>query len=143
MSKDEEIAKYLTLIEQYKEEINSVEMQSSYVQAIINEYNKVKITLEQLVKIDKGSEVLLPIGGSTYIQANVTNPSKVLFDVGAGVIIEKTSDNAINKIDKRIEDLQKTQEKLTAIMQNLQNEATEASAKAQKLLGEENTETQN
>jgi len=142
MSKDEEIAKYLTLIEQYKEEINSVEMQSSYVQAIINEYNKVKITLEQLVKIDKGSEVLLPIGGSTYIQANVTNPSKVLFDVGAGVIIEKTSDNAINKIDKRIEDLQKTQEKLMTIIQNLQNEATEVSEKAQKLLNEEKTEKQ-
>ena len=140
MSKDEELAKCLTLIEQYKEQINSVEMQSSYLQAIINEYNKVKITLENIVKINKGSEVLLPLGGSTFIEANITNPSKVLFDIGAGIVTEKTSSNAISKIDERIEDLQKTQEKLMTILQNLQNEATEVSAKAQKLLGEEKTE---
>ncbi|MGF3553868.1 MAG: prefoldin subunit alpha [Thermoplasmatota archaeon] len=138
MSKDEELTKYLALIEQYKEQMNSAEMQSSYLQAIINEYSKVKITLEQLMKIDKKSEVLLPIGGSTYIEASIINPSKVLFDIGAGLIVEKTSDNAIKKIDKRIEDLQKTQEKLYTIMQNLQKEATEVSEKAQKILNEEN-----
>jgi prefoldin alpha subunit len=140
MSKDEEITKYLALIEQYKEQINSVEMQSSYVQAIINDYTKVKITLDQIVKIDKGSEVLFPLGGSTFIEANITNPSKVLFDIGAGVVTEKTSTDAINKIDKRIEDLQKTQEKLITIIQNLQNEAAEVSSKAQTLLDEEKTE---
>jgi len=140
MSKDEELSKYLTLIEQYKEQINSVEMQSSYIQAIINEYNKVKITLEQIVKIKKGSEVLLPLGGSTYIEANINDPSKVLFDIGAGIVTEKTSTNAINKIDERINDLQKTQEKLMTIMQNLQNEATEVSARAQKLLNQEKIE---
>lgn len=140
MTKDEELSKYLTLIEQYKEQINSVEMQSSYIQAIINEYNKVKITLEQIVKIKKESDVLLPLGGSTYIEANITDPSKVLFDIGAGIVTEKTSTNAINKIDERINDLQKTQEKLMTIMQNLQNEATEVSARAQKLLNQEKIE---
>jgi prefoldin alpha subunit len=140
MTKDEELTKCLALFEQYKEQINSVEMQSSYLQAIVNEYNKVKITLEQIVKIDKGSEVLLPLGGSTFIEANVKNPSKVLFDIGAGIVVEKTSNDAIIKIDKRIEDLQKTQEKIITIMQNLQNEATEVSAKAQQLMSEEKTE---
>jgi prefoldin alpha subunit len=140
MSKDEELTKCLTLIEQYKEQINSMEMQSSYLQAIINEYNKVKLTLEQIVKIDKGSEVLLPLGGSTYIEANITNPSKVLFDIGAGVVTEKESTDAISKIDKRLEELQKTQEKLLTIIQNLQNEATEVSAKAQKYLSEQEKE---
>ena len=137
MSKDEELTKCLTQIEQYKEQINSMEMQSSYLQAIINEYNKVKLTLEHIIKIDKGSEVLLPLGGSTYIEANVNNPSKVLFDIGAGVVTEKTSIDAISKIDDRIQELQKTQEKLLSIIQNLQNEATEVSAKAQEYLSEQ------
>ena len=142
MSKDEELTKYLTLIEQYKEQINSIEMQSSYIQAIINEYNKVKITLEQIFKIEKGSEILLPLGGSTFIEANIINPSKVLFDIGAGIVTEKTSINAIKKIDERIQDLQKTQEKLITYIQNLQDEATEVSTKAQILLNEEKTEKQ-
>jgi len=137
MTKDEELAKYLTLIEQYKEQMNSLEMQSSYLQAAIADYSKAKMTLEQLGNTDKETEILLPIGGSTFIDATTKNPSKVLFDIGGGIVTEKTSDDAIKKIDKRIEDLQKTQEKLLTMMQDLQNETTEISAKAQKLLAEE------
>ena len=140
MTNDEELAKYMSLIEQYKEQMNTLEMQSSYVQAAITDYNKVKITLEQLGNLDKDTEILLPIGGSTFINAITKDKSKVLFDIGGGVVMEKTSDDAIKKIDKRIDDLQKTQEKLLETMQNLQNEATEISAKAQKLLAEKENE---
>ena len=108
--------------------------------AAITDYNKVKITLEQLGNLDKDTEILLPIGGSTFINAITKDKSKVLFDIGGGVVMEKTSDDAIKKIDKRIDDLQKTQEKLLETMQNLQNEATEISAKAQKLLAEKENE---
>lgn len=137
MTKDEELAKYMALIEQYREQMNSLEMQSSYLQAAIADYSKAKITLEQLSNLDTGTEILLPIGGSTYIDATAKNTSKVIFDIGGGIVTEKTSDDAIKKIDKRVEDLQKTQEKLLTMMQNLQNEAAEVSAKAQKLLAEE------
>lgn len=136
MAKDEEITRCLAVIEQYKEQMNSLDMQSSYIQAAIMDYNKAKITLENLSKTNKGEEILLPIGGSTFITATTNNPSKVLFDIGAGIVAEKTSEDAIKKIDQRMEELQKTQEKLSTIIQNLQNEATEVYAKAQKLLAE-------
>ncbi len=140
MTKDEELAKYLALIEQYKEQMNSLEMQSQYLQAAILDYNKAKITLENLRKTEKDEEILLPIGGSTFINANLKNPSNVLFDIGAGIVTEKKAEDAINKINKKIEDLQKTQEKLITMMQNLQNESAEVSAKAQKLLSESQKE---
>ena len=137
MTKEEELAKYMALIEQYKEQMNSIEIQSQYLQAAIADYSKAKITIEQLTKTNPGSEILLPIGGSTFIDATAKNTSKVLFDIGGGIVTEKTSEDAIKKINQRIEDLQKTQEKLLAMMQNLQNEATEVSAKAQKLYEEQ------
>jgi prefoldin alpha subunit len=137
MTKDEDLAKYMALIEQYKEQMSSLEMQSQYVQATITDYNKAKMTLEHLSNTDKGTEILLPIGGSTYIDATTKNTSKVLFDIGGGLVTEKTSEDAIKKIDERVEGLQKTQEKLLSIMQNLQNEATEVSAKAQRLMDAE------
>ena len=136
MTKDEELAKYLSIIEQYKEQMNSLEMQSQYLQAAIADYSKAKMTIDQLSKTDKGDEILLPIGGSSFINATTNDPSKVLFDIGAGVVTEKNSEDAIKKIDKRIEDLEKTQERLVGIMQNLQNEAAEISAKAQAILSE-------
>ena len=136
MTKDEELSKHLALIEQYKEQINSLDMQFSYVQAAIQDYVKAKITVEELSKADDGSEVLIPIGGSTYVTAVAKNTSKLLFDVGAGVVTEKTCEDTIKMLDKRIEKLQQTQEKIASMVQQLQNEATEVSNKAQKLLSE-------
>ena len=136
MTKDEELTKYMTLIEQYKEQMSSLETQSSYMQAAITDYNKAKLTIEQLSKTGKGEEILLPIGGSTYIKAATIDSSQVLFDIGAGVVTEKSLDDTIKNIDKRIEDLQKTHERLVEIMQNLQNEASEISQRAQNLISE-------
>ena len=137
MTNDEELSKYMALIERYKEEMNALETQSSYLQAAIADYNKAKITLEHLSDKDKGTEILLPIGGSTFIDASVKETSKVLFDIGGGIVTEKKVEDAIKSIDKRIDDLQKTQERLVSSMQNLQAEAMEISAKAQKLISEE------
>jgi len=136
MTKDEELARYLSLIEQYKEQINSLEMQSQYIQAAVIDYNKAKLTLKNIKNTEKDKDILLPIGGSAFINANLKNPSNVLFDIGAGVITEKKTEDAIKKIDKKIEELQKTQERLLEVMQNLQNNSAEVSAKAQKLLSE-------
>jgi prefoldin alpha subunit len=138
MTKDEELSKYLVLIEQYKEQINSLETQYSYLQAAVTDYNKAKITLEQLNKHDQETELLFPIGGGTYLDASAKNTSKVFFDIGAGIVTEKTAEDVINKIDKKLEDLEKTQEKLLTTIQKLQTEATQISGKAQELLAADN-----
>lgn len=136
MTKDEELSKYLALIEQYKEQINSLDVQFSYVQAAVQDYVKAKITVEELSKADDGSEVLIPIGGSTYVTATAKNTSKLLFDIGAGVVTEKTCEDTVKMLDKRIEKLQQTQEKIASMVQQLQAEAAEVSEKAQKILSE-------
>ncbi len=134
MTNDEEITRYMTLIEQYKEQMNQLELQSQYVNAAIADYSKAKMTVEKLNNLESGSEILLPIGGSTFINATTNDTSKVLFDIGGGIVAEKKSEDAITKIDKRIEDLQKTQEKLIQIIQNIQAETSEVYSKAQKLM---------
>lgn len=136
MTKEEELTKYMALIENYKEQLTALDTQYSYVQAAIADYSKAKITLEQLSKADDGTEILLPIGGNTFINATAKKTSKILFDIGASIVTEKTTDDAIKKIDKRIGNLQKTQEKLSAMAQQLQTEAAEASNKAQSLMSE-------
>jgi prefoldin alpha subunit len=137
MAKDEEISKYLVLIEQYKEQISQLEYQTQYIQAAINDYNKAKITLDKMNKIKKGNEILVPIGGSSYLIAKTDDTSKVLFDIGAGIITEKKSEEAITKIEKNIGNLEKTQKRVIEQLQKLQNEASEISQRAQTLMSNE------
>ena len=136
MKKDEEITRNLSLIEYYKEQLNNLNYQSQITQAAILEFQKAKITIDQLKKSDKNSEILIPIGGGTYLNGLLKNESNVLVDVGSGIVIEKDLDSAIKKIDERIKNLQESQEKIVSMAQRIELEATELSEKTQKLVEE-------
>ena len=136
MAENEDMNRYMAMIEYYKEQMQQIEMQLNYVQTAINDYNRAKITLDNFIKSEKGADVLLPIGGSTFVHAKADDTSKVLFDIGNGIVTEKKTDEAIKKIDERIEDLNKTFEKLNEMGQQIQNEANEATMNAQKLMGQ-------
>jgi len=136
MNKDEELQRYMMQIEQYKEQLTNLEMQISYTQSAVAEYNRAKVTVENLEKLDKETEMVIPLGGGAFINAKPTNSSKVLVDIGAGYVAEKNYEDAAKKIDERIEMLEKTQERMKSMMEQLESEATEISQKAQKLANE-------
>jgi len=140
MTKEEELQKYMVLIEQYKEQLNSLDIQFSYLQNAIMDQTKAKMTLEHLGKGNTGVDVLLPIGGGAFIDATAKKTTKVLFDIGDGIVIEKSSDDVINTMDKRIKNLQQTEEKISDMVQKLQKEASEVTDKAQKLMSETSLE---
>ena len=136
MTKEEEITKNLSLIEYYKEQLNSVDIQTQYMQAALTDYHKAKLTIEQLHNADENSDILIPVGGGAFINGSIKNVSNVLVDIGAGLVAEKTIDDALKKIDERIKSLQENQERLLSMAQKLQEDGTELSKKTQKLMEE-------
>ena len=136
MAKEEEITRNLTMIEYYKEQLSSIDMQVQYLQAAIADFHKAKITVEQLHEASDQSEILIPIGGGTFLNGTLTDHSKVLVDIGAGLVTEKTVDGAVKKIEERIKDLRENQEKLMSLAQKIENEATELSQKTQQMMNE-------
>ena len=133
---EEEITKNLALIEYYKEQLNAIDYQTQFMQAALADYYKAKITIEQLHKADEKSDILIPVGGGSFINGSIKDTSKVLVDIGAGLVAEKTIEDAIKKIDERIKNLQEKQEKLLSTAQKLHVESDELSQKTQKLVEE-------
>ena len=136
MTTEEDVTRNLTLIEYYKEQLSSIDMQMQYLQAAMADYQKAKMTIEQLEKTEEKTDIIVPVGSGVYINALAKDTSKVLLDIGAGVVTEKTVENALKKIDERIEYMQESQKKLLTIAQQVQAEATELSEKTQKLMAE-------
>ena len=136
MTKEEELQKYMMLIEQYKEQLSSLDAQFSYLQNAIMDQTRAKTTLENLDKTDEGVDVMIPIGGGAFIDATAKKTSKALFDIGDGVVIEKTSKDIVKKMDERIKNLQQTEEKISSMAQQLQTEVNEITEKAQNLMSE-------
>ena len=88
MTKEEELQKYMMLIEQYKEQLSSLDVQFSYLQNAIMDQTRAKTTLENLDKTTEGVDVMIPIGGGAFIDATAKKTSKALFDIGDGVVIK-------------------------------------------------------
>jgi len=136
MTQEEEITRNISILEYYKEQLNAVDMQTQLMQAALTDYYKAKMTIEQLRKSDEKPEILIPLGGGTFINGFIKNPQKILVDIGAGLVTEKSIDEAIGKIEKRIKNLQKNHERLITAAQKIQAESTELSKKTQKLFEE-------
>jgi len=100
-------------------EIRILEQTAETLQSRINMVNAAKTdltyaskTLEGLEKEKEKSELLIPIGGSSYIRAKLENPDKVIVGMGAGVSVEKTLQEAKEILKKRMDDLEKARASL-------------------------------
>jgi prefoldin alpha subunit len=136
MTKEEEITRNLTLIEYYKQQLESIDMQLQYMQTTLADYQRAKITIEQLHDATENSDLLIPVGGGTFVNASLKNTSNVLIGVGAGIVVEKTIDEAVIKLDERIIRIQENLEKMLGLGQKVQSDAQELSHKTQHMMEE-------
>lgn len=82
------------------------------VNAVITDLTYANMTLEGLEKEKENVELLVPIGGNSYIKARLETPDKVTVGIGAGASVEKTLQEAKEIIRKRLEDLEKSRASL-------------------------------
>ena len=95
----------MRLLEQTAEALQS---RMSMVNAAANDLLYAQAALEGLEKETGKSEILVPIGGTSYIRARLENLDKVIVGMGAGVSVEKTREEAKEIVKKRLEDIDKT-----------------------------------
>lgn len=110
----------LRFLEQTAEAIQS---RINMVNAVITDLTYASTALEGIEKEKENSELLVPIGGGSYIRAKLENPDKVIVNMGAGVSIEKTLQEAKEIIKKRLENLEKTrtslQQQFAQVLENI------------------------
>ena len=133
MNQEEEFQRYAAMVDYYKSQLESIENQQNYLQAAIMDYQKAKLTIQKLAETKSGKEILIPIGGGVYTYAASKKPSKVLADIGSGIVIEKNPKGALGIIDKRINALQSDKQSLNQMTQQIQNQMNEISKKAQEI----------
>jgi len=99
------------------------------------------MTLEGLEKEKENSELLVPIGGNSYIRAKLENPDKIVVGMGAGVSVEKTLQEAKEIVKKRLENLEKTRMSLQQQFAQVAEKINEDREKFEKLVAELRGET--
>jgi len=84
-----------------------LQTQIESLQSYLIELSRIKITLTGLKEELNAEEFLLKLGSGIMIRAKPLDAGKVLANIGAGVTISKTVDEAINDITKQIDEAEK------------------------------------
>ncbi len=108
--------------QQYQYQAESIAQQMNMVQMTIRDVETALVTITALKDVSAGKETLVPIGFSSFVNATLTNPDKVVIGVGSGVSVEKKTDEAKSFLEKRKDELVKYHEKLNEAVSKLSQE---------------------
>lgn len=124
---DEELRKNIYLLQRHQEEIENTYAQIEVIEKMINEYRRAIETLQEIASIEGEKEILMPIGGNVFAYTTLKNTGKVIVSIGEKVFIEKSTNGAIDFLNKKIEELKRSEEKLINLAEELSNRMDEIS----------------
>ena len=89
-------------IRSYLGEIEYLRSQVGAIDATIADLRTVDATLAYIKDKGKGKAIYIPLGSGIAIKGKIENPDDVIMDVGAGILVGATIDEARENIEKRI-----------------------------------------
>jgi prefoldin alpha subunit len=92
--------------------LDTIQTRMGLVNSSINELRMANATLEGLKKEQKGSTILVPLGGGSYMKAKIEDAERLIVGIGADVAAEKTVNAAQEDIVTRILELEKARNAL-------------------------------
>jgi prefoldin alpha subunit len=120
---EEELRKTSVELRLLEQTADALQARMNMINAVGTDLSYANATLETLEKETETSQLLVPIGGTSYITARLENPDKIIVGIGAGVSVEKTRQEAKDIIKKRIEDLDEAktsmQQQFTQVWQRI------------------------
>jgi prefoldin alpha subunit len=109
---DEDFQRSLVQLRVYEGSARALQARLEIVNAAMNEFSLASTTLEGIKTQKTDEDALIPVGGGSYVRARLTDISKIVMGVGAGVAVEKPIDDSINEIKDRIADFDKVRTSL-------------------------------
>lgn len=128
---EQELRQALGALEVYKAQLEGIVEQQQLVQVSLEEYSRAKATLTDLKNAEEGDEILMPVGGSTFVRAKVSNSKKALIGIGSGITVEKDVDEAMQIIDARVQEMLDAMKKLNESRQVIEMKSNQLSQMVQ------------
>jgi len=105
---EEEVRKLNMQLRYFEQTAETLQQRLGMLNAGITDLSYANMTLESIEKEKENAEILVPIGGSSYINVKLADSNKVVVGMGAGVSVQKTLPEAKAAVKERLEELEKT-----------------------------------
>jgi len=105
---EEELRKLSMEMRYLEQTAEALQQRIQMVNAALTDITYANATLDGIEKEKENAEMLVPIGGSSYVKVKLADPDKVIVGLGSGVSIEKTLSEAKVTLKERLDELEKT-----------------------------------
>jgi len=85
---EQEVQEDLMRLEAYRNQLNALIQQYQILTNSRAEHARARESLEGIDGVDAGGELLMPLGGETFVRGSVVRDAPVLIGVGSGIVVE-------------------------------------------------------
>lgn len=111
----------LVQLDAYQRQLEVAARQVELIQSALDEATRAKRSLEALDE-EKSSEILLPLGASTFVRGTVTNRETTITGIGAGYATERPRAKALELLADREKTLKEEMDHMMQAAFQLQQE---------------------
>ena len=129
----QQINRLIAASKEFESQAEQIQMQLEFINQTIATLQVTEETVENLDKLEDGQDFLLPLGNFAFLKAKIVDTSKVLVNVGANIVLEKTIAKAKEDFEQRLEDLNKIQIQLRQAMQQVMQQMQKIRAEIERL----------
>jgi len=98
----------------------------------LEELTLTKVAIEELEHTKLG-ETFIPIGSGNFIEGNISKIDNIIVGVGSGIAIKKKRNDAINILDRRVEEMENALKELSIQGQEIFNQLRNTQEEIEKL----------
>jgi len=99
---EEQVQEDLMRLEAYRNQLNALLQQHQILTASRQDHLRARESLEGVDRAPPNAELLLPLGGETFVRGSVDRDSLVLVGIGSGVVVEMDRPKVTELLAERI-----------------------------------------
>lgn len=136
---EEQVQEDLVRLDAYRNQLNALLQQHQILSGSRQDHIRARESLEGVEREPANAELLLPLGGETFVRGSVDRDAPVLVGIGSGVVVEMERPKVtellaerIVRIEQALRDLEgqmsSLDERIQALSQRLDSVARESGA---------------
>ena len=114
--KEQQLRRLITEIRMMEGTVETLNQRLSILTSATAELRLAQHSLNDLKEIDKKNPLLVPIGGGTFVNADLGDISKIVIGIGADTSIEMDYAEAAQNISERLTEMERAQ---TSVQQQI------------------------
>ncbi len=101
-SPEERAQEEMARLDAYRSQLNAMLQQHQMLQSSRRDHERAQQSLDGIERTGADREILIPLGGETYVRGTVQRSTPILIGIGSGVTVELPREQVVETLAQRI-----------------------------------------